>query len=163
MTKRNMMIVLMIIFVCSIGLFSFIKFHTPLVSGTIGSSADKQSVVISIGNNGFSNIKIEDVRINMNEEPLDKKVQVSHPLKGFIVADSFDGEAEEYGLTDIQDVIIKPNTSPSSQIEKVNNGTATEKDNSYGLSIINHKEISEVIIHYNYLGMAFEKSITIHH
>ncbi|MGR9049437.1 hypothetical protein ACQ4XT_12505 [Halobacillus faecis] len=162
MKKINLMIVLIII-VCSIGLFSFIKFHTPLVSGAIGSSADKQSVVISIGNKGFSNIKIEDVRINTSEEPLDEKVQVTHPLKGFIVADSFDGEAEEYGLTDIQDVIIKPNTSPSSQLEKVNNGTATEKDNSYGLSIINHKEINEVIIHYNYLGMAFEKSITIHH
>ncbi|WLR46330.1 hypothetical protein LC065_12115 [Halobacillus litoralis] len=125
--KKVSVIIVLIISSCFIGLFSFIKFHTPLVNGAIGSSADKQSVVISIGNKGFSNIKIEDVRINTNEEPLDKKVQVSDPLKGFIVADSFDGEAVEYGLTDIQDVVIKPNTSPSSQLDKVNNGTATKK------------------------------------
>ncbi|MBX0358647.1 hypothetical protein [Halobacillus sp. Nhm2S1] len=162
MKKVSMMIVLMIA-VCSIGILSFIRFHTPLVSGAIASSADKQSVVISIGNQGFSHIKIHDVQINNDEEPVDKKIQVSHPLQGFIIADRFDGSAIEYGLTDIKDVTIKPNTSPSSQLEKLNNGTATKEDLSYGLTIINNQEIREVMISYSYLGMAFEKSVSLPH
>ncbi|PMC33885.1 hypothetical protein CJ195_26055 [Bacillus sp. UMB0899] len=51
------------------------------------------------------------------------------------------------------------NTSPSRQLEKVNNGTASENDKSYWLTVINNKPINEVIIHYNYIGLSFEKSI----
>ncbi len=161
--KKITLISALIIAVIAIGLFSFIKWNPPLVSGTISSSGDKQSVVISIGNKGFSNVKITGVLINNNEEPLVKKIQLSNPLKGFIIADDFDGEAREYGITNIEDVIIEPNTSPSSQLEKVNNGTATEDDKSYGLSIINDKEINKVIINYSYLGLSFEKNVPINH
>lgn len=132
------------------------------MNGIIGSSGDKQAVVISIGNEGFSDVVINDVLINNNEEPLDKKIQLSNPLKGFIVAVDFDGDkAQEFGITNIEDVIIEPNTSPSLQLEKVNKGTATEDDKSYGLSIISSKEIHEVIINYSYLGLSFEKNVSI--
>ncbi|MFZ3580425.1 hypothetical protein ACOI1D_21185, partial [Virgibacillus sp. DJP39] len=83
--------------------------------------------------------------------------------KGFIVAADFDGEAREYGITNIEDVVIEPNTAPLSQLEKVNNSTATEDDKSYGLSIVNDKEINEVIINYRYLGLSFEKKVPIQH
>ncbi|WP_106494543.1 hypothetical protein [Lentibacillus sp. Marseille-P4043] len=159
--KKIAIISVLIIAVISIGFFSFIKLNPPLVSGTIGSSEDKQSIVISIGNKGFMNVKINGVLVNNNKEPLDKKIQLSNPLKGFIVADNFGGEEKEYGITNIKDVIIEPNTDPSSQLKKVNNGTATENDESYGLSIINGKEINEVIINYRYLGLSFEKNIPI--
>ncbi len=149
--------------VISIGFFSFIKLNPPLVSGTIGSSGDKQFVVISIGNKGLSNIKINGVLINNNEVPFDIKIQLSNPLKGFIISDDFVGEAREYGISDIKDVTIEPNTAPSTQLEKVNNGTATEDDKIYGLSIINTKEINEVIINYSYLGISFEKYVSIQH
>ncbi|WP_096202949.1 hypothetical protein [Bacillus sp. FJAT-45350] len=161
--RKIILISVLIFAVISIGLFSFIKSNPPLMSGTIGSSGDKQAVVISIGNEGFSDVEINDVLINNNEEPLDKKIQLSNPLKGFIVAVDFDGEAREYGITNIEDVIIEPNTAPLSQLEKVNNGTATEEDKSYGLSIINDKEINKVIINYRYLGLSFEKSVPIQH
>ncbi|MBU8906583.1 hypothetical protein [Desertibacillus haloalkaliphilus] len=159
--KKTTLISVVIVAVLVIGLFSFIKLNPPLASGTIGSTSEKQGVLISIGNKGFSNIKINDVLINNHEEPLDKKIQLSNPLKGFYIAADFDGEAKEFDLTDIEDVSIEPNTAPSSQLDKVNDGTATEDDKSYGLSVINNEEINEVIIHYSYLGLSFEKVIPI--
>ncbi len=161
--KKTILISVFILVVISIGIFSYIKFNPPLVSGTIASSGDIKFVVISIGNKGFSNIKINDVKVNNNEEPQDKKIQLSNPLKGFIVADDFNGEAREYGITNIKDVLIEPNTSPSSQLDKVNNGTATEDDESYGLSVIHNKAVNMVTIKYSYLGLSLEKHVSIKH
>jgi hypothetical protein len=159
--KKIILISVLIFVVVSIGLYSFIIFNPPLVSGTIGSSGDKKAVVIEIGNKGFSNVKIKGVFINNKVKPMDKKIQLSNPLKGFIVTDIFDVEAIEYEITNINDVVIEPNTSPSSQLEKVNNGTATVDDKSYGLSVIHNEEINEVIINYSYMGFSFEKSVSI--
>ncbi|MFZ3579154.1 hypothetical protein ACOI1D_14575, partial [Virgibacillus sp. DJP39] len=78
--RKIIQISILIFVVISIGLFSFIKSNPPLMSGTIGSSGDKQVIVISIGNEGFSDVEIKDVLINNNEEPLDKKIQLSNPL-----------------------------------------------------------------------------------
>ncbi|WP_226528890.1 hypothetical protein [Metabacillus niabensis] len=159
--KKTILIPIFILVVLLIGIFSFIKINPPLVSGTIASSGDLTFVVISIGNKGFSHVKINDVLVNNNEEPKDKNIQLSNPLKGFIVAENFDGEAREYGITNINDVLIEANTSPSSQLDKVNNGTATEDDKSYGLSVIHNKEINLVTINYRYLGLSFEKRVPI--
>ncbi|MBU7592763.1 hypothetical protein [Metabacillus halosaccharovorans] len=159
--KNTILISIFILVVLIIGIFSFIKFNPPLVSGTIASSGDLTFVVISIGNKGFSHVKINNVLVNNNEEPQNKKIQLSNPLKGFIVADSFEGEAREYGIMNIKDILIEPNTSPSSQLDKVNNGTATEGDKSYGLSVIHNKEINMVTINYSYLGLTFEKYVPI--
>jgi hypothetical protein len=160
--KAILFSVLMIALIIS-GFFSFTIWNPPLVSGAIGSSMDKQFVVISIGNKGFSSVRINSVLINNNDEPLDKKIQLSNPLKGFIIADDFENEARGYGITDIKDVLIEPKTAPSSQIEKMNNGTATEDDKSYGLSIITNTEINEVRIYYSYVGLSFEKHVPISH
>lgn len=157
--RKITFISVLIFAILSIGLFIYIKSNPPLISGTIGTSGDKHTVVVVIGNKGFSGIKITKVLINNNELALDKKIQINNPLKGFIISDSF--EEKEYNMKKIDDVNILPNTSPSTQLEKVNNGTASENDKSYGLTVINNKPINEVIIHYNYLGLNFEKSISI--
>ncbi|WP_026562718.1 hypothetical protein [Bacillus sp. J37] len=159
--KKKILISVFILVVIVIGIFSFVKFNPPLASGTIASSGDLTFVVISIGNKGFSHVEITDVLVNNNEEPQDKKIQLSNPLKGFIVADDFDGEAREYGITNIKDVLIEPNTAPSTQLDKVNDGTATEDDKSYGLSVIHNKQINMVTINYRYLGLSFEKRVPI--
>lgn len=55
-------------------------------------------------------------------------MQVSNPLKGFIVTEQFDeGASKEYGVSSVGNVTIRPGTSPALQLEKVNKGTATEK------------------------------------
>ena len=161
--KKIILISTLIFAIILIGLFLFIKSNPPLISGAIGSAEDKQAVVIEIGNEGFSDVKINDVLINNNEKPIDKKIQLSNPLKGIIIASDFDGEAKEYGITNIYDVEIEPNTDPKTQLEKEKNGTVTEDDKIYGLSIINDEEINEVTINYSYLGFSFEKKVPIQH
>jgi hypothetical protein len=146
-----------------IGLFVFIKVDQPLESGTIsiGTAEDQQILMLEIGNKGFGDIKIKRVVVNDYEEPVDMKIQISNPIKGFIVPVDFEGKAQEYGITDIKDVKLLPHTTPSINLEKVNNGTATEKHHSYGLTVINRNPIYEVIIYYTYLGFSFEKRIPI--
>jgi hypothetical protein len=144
-----------------IGSFLYIKLTPPLVGGTVGIGNEKHIVVAEIGNKGFNHIKIADVLVNNNEQPQKLKVQVSNPLKGFIITDKFDAEAKEYGIKNIEAVTIQPNTSPQVQLEKVNKGTATEKDVSYGISIVHDKPIETVIIEYRYFGLSFVKTISI--
>ncbi len=63
------MISFLIVAIVSIGLFTFIKSNPPLVSGTVGSSGDKHTVVVEIGNKGFSDVNIKSVFINNNAVP----------------------------------------------------------------------------------------------
>ncbi|MED1204331.1 hypothetical protein [Heyndrickxia acidicola] len=142
-------------------LFIYIKLNQPLVDGTVGTSYDKHAVVIEIGNKGFIDIKITSVLVNHNESPKKLKVQVSNILKGLIIADSFKGDAQNYGLKKITSVTIQPNTSPQQLLEKKNMGTATNKDKSYGLSIIYNKSIETVRINYRYLGFSFVKTVSV--
>lgn len=73
--------------------------------------------------------------INNNEEPSKQKIQVSNPLKGFIISDDSNSEARNYHFVNIGDVTIQSNTSPATQFAKLDNGTATESDKSYGLTV----------------------------
>ncbi|WP_227939943.1 hypothetical protein [Alkalihalobacillus deserti] len=159
--RKIIMFSIIIIAVILVGIFSFIKFNPPLVSGIVGATNDYNAVVVEIGNKGFAEVKVDNVLVNGNEEPLNLKMQVSNPLKGFIITDTFDEEAKEYGIHDIENVTIKPNTSPSAQLEKVNNGTATTDDKSYGISVIHNKEIETVNIKYSFLGISFDKTVTV--
>jgi hypothetical protein len=119
------------IVVLTIGLFSFIKLNPPLVSGTVVTSENNHALVVEIGNKGLSNVKIKGVLINNNEQPLMRKMQVSNHLKGFLITDTLNSEAGEYGMSEMEDVAILPDTSPTTQLEKANNGTATKNDKIY--------------------------------
>ncbi|MFZ3579753.1 hypothetical protein [Virgibacillus sp. DJP39] len=159
--RKIIMISIISIVVILIGIFSFIKFNPPLVSGTIGATNDHNAVLVEIGNKGFSEVKVDDVLVNGNEEPLNLKMQVSNPLKGFILTDTFDEEAKEYGIHDIENVTIKPDSAPSAQLEKVNNGTDTTDDKSYGINVVHNKVIEKVNIKYSYLGISFDEIVTV--
>ncbi|MBK3496544.1 hypothetical protein JFL43_17110 [Viridibacillus sp. YIM B01967] len=161
MKKKPLILVLMFAII-SIGIFSLVKSNPPLVSGTIATSGDKHTVVVVIGNKSFSDVQIKEVLINNNEKPLKQKIQLSNPLKGFIISDDIDGEERDYEFINIEDVKIQSKTSPSTQLEKANNGTATESDKSYGLTVFYNKEISKVIIKYSYLGLSFGETVSIH-
>ncbi|KMY50916.1 hypothetical protein [Peribacillus loiseleuriae] len=110
-------------------------------------------------NKGFQEIKITSVLINNNEQPKKLKVQVSNSLKGFALTDSFEAVAGEYDIKNLESVTIQPKTSPQMQYEKMDKGTATEKDVSYGISIVSDRPIETVIIKYQYYGLPFVKNL----
>ncbi|SFP35489.1 hypothetical protein [Salibacterium halotolerans] len=159
--KKVMTFSLISIAAISAGIFSFILFNPPLVKGSIGSINNYNAVVIAIGNKGFSDVHIDDVSVNGNEEPSNVKIQVSNPSKGFIVTDTFNQEAEDFNLHELDNVAIKTNTSPVKLREKVNNDTAVTDDKSYGMSVVHDKQIENVTITYSYLGISFDKTVRV--
>ena len=121
------------------GVYLFIKFNSPLEIGTLASSEDNKSVV-GIGNKGFREIKILDVTVNNGEKPMKTRLQVSNALQGFnITNDDTDEKAKKFGFTDMGKIAIKAGASPSSNFEKLDNGTATKNDEIYGISVFTTK------------------------
>lgn len=88
------------------------------------------------------------------------KVQVSNTLQGFTLTnDDTTVEAEKYGFKDIDRVALRTGTSPSSNFEKLDNGTATKNDEIYGISVIHNEEVNRVHIKYKYLGILFNGTV----
>ncbi|WP_217896397.1 DUF6366 family protein [Oceanobacillus rekensis] len=142
------------------GVYFLLKFNPPLEIGTIASSGDNKSVVIGIGNNGFREVQILDVSVNNNEKPLETNLQVSNALQGFTISDDYNSEeAKKYGFTNIDEVAIKTGTSPSSNYEKLDDGTASKDDEIYGVSVIHNEEINNVHIKYSHFGMTFNDTV----
>ncbi|MGY4691053.1 hypothetical protein [Salibacterium sp. K-3] len=141
------------------GIFSYITFNPPLVKGSVGSINNYNAVLLVIGNKGFSDVHIDDVSVNGDEKPSKVKMQFSNPSKGFIVTDTFNQEAEDFNLHDIENVAIKTNTSPVKQREKADNDTAATDDKRYGISVVHDNQIENVTITYSYLGIPLEKTV----
>ncbi|RLL48549.1 hypothetical protein D8M04_04170 [Oceanobacillus piezotolerans] len=142
------------------GGYFLLKFNPPLEIGTIASSDDNKSVVIGIGNNGFREVKILSVSINNNEKPLKTSLQVSNALQGFTITDDYNSEeAKKYGFTNIDEVVIKTGTSPSSNFEKLDDGTASKDDEIYGISVTHNEAINSINIEYSYFGMTFNNTV----
>ncbi|WP_331279677.1 DUF6366 family protein [Oceanobacillus salinisoli] len=135
------------------GIYFLLKFNPPLEIGTIASSENNKSVVIGIGNNGFREIKLLDVSENINEKPLETRLQVSNALQGFIITDDYNSEeAKEYGFTKIAEIAIKTSTRSDDE-------TASEDDEIYGVSVIHHEAINNVHIEYSHFGMTFNDTV----
>ncbi|QUW23559.1 hypothetical protein JSQ81_08675 [Sporosarcina sp. Marseille-Q4063] len=142
------------------GVYLFLKFNPPLEVGTLASTEDKKSVVVGAGNKGFRDIKILDVKVNNGDKPMKTRLQVSNALQGFIITnDDTEEKASKFGFTDIGKVAIKTGTSPSSNFEKLDNGTATKNDEIYGISVFHNEEVNKVYIKYNYLGISFNETV----
>lgn len=110
--KKKHWIFALVIVIAAIGFYSFIKFNPPIEVNTLGISQSQESVVVGIGNTGFSKMKILNVSVNNNEKPVEAKVQVSNDSKGLIITEDFDSkEAREFGFTNIKDVTIPTKTS----------------------------------------------------
>ncbi|MFB7140801.1 hypothetical protein ACFCYN_14200 [Gottfriedia sp. NPDC056225] len=158
--KKTVVVLAIVVFVMLIGLKPVLKRNPPLESATLGWTQDKHAVVMAIGNKGWRKIKLTDVLVNNNEQPLNVKIQVSNPTEPFIISDSFKDRKKSI-IKDIDDVEIKPHTSLTNSLKKVNNGTSTKKDRTYGLSIVQNKSIHQVIIKYRYLSIPFVKEIAV--
>ena len=139
--------------------YLFIKLNSPLEIGTLASTEDNNSAVVGVGNKGFREIKIVDVTVNNGEKPMKTGLQVSNALQGFIITNEDTDEKEKNDLTDIGKVTIKTGTSPSSNFEKLDNGTATKNDEIYGISVIHNEEVNKVHIKYKYLGILFNDTV----
>lgn len=162
MVKKKLFFILAaILVIVFIGSIIFTKLNPPLVSSTVGTISGNDAVVIGIGNKGFSQIRIKRLLVNNNEKPSYQKIQASNALKGFVITDNFDKDESEYGLKNIEDVIIETGTSPKEQYEKLDNDTATKKDKIYGISIVHTEPIHEVHIEYSYFGLKFEESVRV--
>ena len=141
------------------GFYFFIKINSPLEIGTLASTEDNNSVVVGVGNKGFREIKILDVTVNNGEKPMKTRLQVSNALQGFIITNDDTDEKAKNGFTDIGKVAIKTGTSPSSNFEKLDNGTATKNDEIYGITVFHNEEVNKVHIKYKYLGILFNETV----
>lgn len=119
--------------------------------------------LIEVGNKSrFGEIKIKEVLVNNDMEPTNAKLQVSNPIKGFIVSDRFDGvEEAEYEFRDFDSETLQKGNTPSGQIAKLRDGTARVDDEIYAITIGHKNSIKKVTIRYSHLGISHEKSIAI--
>lgn len=163
---KRIILVAVILIVVFGGVYAYLKSNPPLETGTLGTSSDRHHVTLEIGNkNIVGDIHIEDVLINSNVRSDEVKIQVSNPLKGFIIADVSDGvdgpEESEYTFKSIQDVSIASDTGPESQLDKVYGGTATEKDKSYAITVSHDNAVVNLTIIYRYLGITYEEDVAL--
>lgn len=124
------------------------------------SSHERPSVIVSVGNKGWTDIQLLDVAVNNHETPTEAKVQMSNAPQGFTLLDSFQGQlAEQYGVVDIDEAIIKTGTDHETTWAKQDNGTATEEDEIYGISINHDEDIHTVHIKYSYFGISLFEEV----
>ena len=55
---------------------------------------------------------------------------------------------------------LKPNTDPQQQLRKVNEGTVTDDDLIYAITLGHQSSIEKVITKYQYLGLSYKKVVT---
>lgn len=145
-----------------VGSFSYLKTSPPLIAGTLGYQKGKEVLLVEVGNqNSFGRIEIQEVLVNNNINPSIAKMQVSNHSKGFIISDKFNSEeVSEYAFKNLENVQLEPNTAPQEQLKKVNEGTSTEGDWIYAITLGHKSSIEKVIIKYQYLGLSYEKVVT---
>ncbi|MGM0897001.1 MAG: hypothetical protein ACQEV0_03825 [Bacillota bacterium] len=164
MNKKILIVVLtLMVFVVLVGgTLIFLKSKPPLETSTVASDQNQHFVIVGFGNNGWGDIHLMDVAVNNFEQPIDSKIQMSNTMLGFVMTDEFESEeAKPYRFTDIDEATIKTGTSPTATFEKHNNGSVSEDDESYGLTIMHSEKIHTVHIKYSYFGITLFEEVEI--
>ena len=157
--KKTIVGLIIILFITVI---FWIKVNSPLQSGTIANNREYTSVIVELGNKGFSNVQITNIYINNGETPTEVKMQMNHPDKGFIITDDFSSsEAAAYNFVSLTEAKIAKRTIIDEMYEKQNQKQLKEDDIVYGLTILNEQPIYKVDIHYRYLGLSYETEISL--
>lgn len=155
-------IIVGLIIVLFIGIIFWIKVNPPLQSGTIANNREYTSVIVELGNKGFSDVQITSVYINNGETPTEVKMQMNHPDKGFIITDDFSSsEAAAYNFVSLTDARIAKRTIIDEIYEKQDQKQVKKDDKIYGLTILNEQPIYKVDIHYRYLGLSYQTEISL--
>ncbi|GAA0358355.1 hypothetical protein [Bacillus horti] len=163
MNKKVLVTVALVILLLA-GSYTYLKVNPRLVATQTGYTTDRQIQVIGVGNKGlFGDIQIKEVLINNNVVPSNAKLQISNPLVGLTVTDRFFNEEQSTILfEDFHSVSLQTGTVPSDQIVKLREGTATEEDILYAISIVHDNPIEEVTIKYHHLGISHKKTLSLH-
>lgn len=158
--RKKIWISILVLVITIAGVYFFVKFNPPLEIGTLGLSGDNKSALIGIGNKGFQKIRILNVSVNNNEKPSDTKIQIDNASQGFIVTDDFTNESsKKYKFVDINEAVIKTGTSPSSTYEYSDDGTDSDINEIYGISVLHKEAINQVHIMYSYFGISFNETV----
>lgn len=161
-TLKKLLLVAFIFVVLIGGVFIYIKLTPPLLIGTIAKSEDQQTVIIGLGNKGFSALQVEDVKVNNHTSPDDTKIQVSNALAGFVLTDDENNASEKnIEYKNVDEVTIEKGTIPKEIFAKQDEGTATAEDPIYGLTVKHYEEIHNVHIIYRYFGIQLSKTISL--
>jgi hypothetical protein len=158
---KIMLLAIIVVGITVIGCITYLKINSPLVAAATGSSSEKRILLVEVGNKSrLAKIQIEEVLINNNNKPTKVKIQVSNPLKGFFISNNFEGKEEsKYDFRDLKTVALQTETDPQKQLNKVNNGAATEKDKIYAITINHVDKIQKVII----LGFHMKRLFRLNH
>ncbi|MGP4059614.1 hypothetical protein [Halobacillus sp. H74] len=141
-----------------ISFIGYLKINPPLAYGSIGTTEDKHTVIVAVGNkNLVGSIQITNVSINDNQPPSNIKLQISDSEKGFMLTDTY-ALYEEKGLQDYETIALGPDTSPLDS-KKVAAAASQSPMKIYGLSITEDTSIERIEVTYRYLGLAFVKTI----
>ena len=144
---------ILILLLIIMGVYFLLKSNPPLETGMVAISENNKSVVIGIGNNGFSEMQILDISVNNDEKPFTAKLQVSNALQGFVLTDDYKSEeAKKYRFINVGEVVIKPGGLSYDEV-------LSKDDEIYGVSVIHEQEIFNVHIEYKHFGMTFTKTL----
>ncbi|WP_339288304.1 hypothetical protein [Ureibacillus sp. FSL K6-0786] len=161
-TLKKILLVAFILVLLIGGFFIYIKVTPPLVTGTIFKGQDHHTVVIAIGNKGIGDLEITSVKVNNHADPNEIKIQVSNVLVGFAgTIDENSVAASHIQYFNIEDISIPKGTIPEELLKKFDEGSATEKDTIYGLTVNHHEDIHNVHIKYRYLGILFNETVVL--
>ncbi|MCD5324352.1 MULTISPECIES: hypothetical protein [Pontibacillus] len=161
--KKSIIPFISIVVLLTVGSYVFAKINPPLaLADGLAYQKGKKVILLEAGNQyPFGDIKLTDVLVNENLKPSEAKVQVSHPTNGFIITTDFNGkEAEEYHFLNLENAKLKPNTHPQKQLDKLNEGTLTDDDLIYAITLGHQSSIEKVTIKYQCLGIPYEKIVT---
>lgn len=150
-------IIVGLVIVVLIGIIVWLRLNPPLEKSTLGKNHESTSIVIALGNKGFTDIQVTEVSVNNGETPFEVKMQINHPDKGFILVDDFSSsEAAAFNFYSLEDVKIKKGTIISEIYDRQDKKQAKEDDRIYGLTILNEQPIYKFELQYRYLGMPYK-------
>ncbi|QHT48546.1 hypothetical protein QRD89_18985 [Halobacillus sp. ACCC02827] len=159
--KRIFRYVAFVLILLLISFIGFLKLNPPLAHGSIGTTEDKQTVIVAVGNqNWIGDIQITNVATNNKETPSNVKMQISDSDKGFILTDTYALVDESYDMQDYETIVLGPDTSPLSS-KKVAAATDSNPSTIYGLSISQDTSIDRIEVSYRYFGLSFIETIHI--
>ncbi|MGI8313914.1 hypothetical protein [Halobacillus mangrovi] len=163
--KKTVKTLAFIIIIMTVGFMGFLQLNPPLAHGSVGTTTDKQSVIVALGNKSLlGDIKITDVSINGNEPATNPLVQVSDSDTGFIISNTYNPLKGEYHMQDYKSITLEPNSSPVSSKDQDQNKVAAKSNDSnriYGLSITEEIPIEQIEVSYRYLGFTFVTTINV--
>ncbi|SFK10585.1 hypothetical protein SAMN04487936_107126 [Halobacillus dabanensis] len=142
-------------------IIGFLKINPPLAHGSIGTTEDKHTVIVALGNKSLlGSIHITDVSINNNQSTPNAKIQVSDSEKGFMLTDTYALADDTYGMYDYETFSLDPDTSP--MITKAIASTVEKSPTTiYGLSITEDTSIDSINLTYRYFGLVFFTTIKV--